>query len=167
MDLLTTGQAAKLLGCSRQHVVDLCEQGRLPCRTVGRHRRIERRHVEAFGRYRTDQLTRDELQTLWLHRAIAGRIASDSETILARARSKAGALLERNPPSGTARNLRRWLDLLDAGPEPVMEVLTAMTAEARELRQSSPFLGVLTERERQGVLRNFRASWSEQPGAPA
>jgi excisionase family DNA binding protein len=29
-ELLTTGQAAKLLGCSRQHVVDLCERGRLP-----------------------------------------------------------------------------------------------------------------------------------------
>ena len=35
--LLTTGQAAKLLNSSRQHVVDLCESGDLPYVTVGTH----------------------------------------------------------------------------------------------------------------------------------
>ncbi|MPY81460.1 MAG: helix-turn-helix domain-containing protein, partial [Actinophytocola sp.] len=35
--LLSTGQAAEVLGCSRQHVVDLCSSGQLPYVTVGTH----------------------------------------------------------------------------------------------------------------------------------
>ena len=46
-DLLTTGEAAKLLNSSRQHVVDLCDRGELPFTTLGTHRRVQRRDVEA------------------------------------------------------------------------------------------------------------------------
>ncbi|RUP04163.1 MAG: DNA-binding protein, partial [Mycobacterium sp.] len=38
--LCTTGEVARRLGVSRQHIVDLCDQGALPCVMVGSHRRI-------------------------------------------------------------------------------------------------------------------------------
>jgi len=44
-DLMSTGEAARLLGCSRQHVVDLCVRGVLPFVSVGSHRRVRRTDV--------------------------------------------------------------------------------------------------------------------------
>jgi excisionase family DNA binding protein len=39
-ELLTTGQAASMLGVSRTYVARLLDQGRLPCEYRGTHRRI-------------------------------------------------------------------------------------------------------------------------------
>ena len=64
-DLLTTGEAARLLNSSRQHVVDLCDRGDLPYTTVGTHRRVRRSDVEAL-RTRTRRLSRDQQRSLWL-----------------------------------------------------------------------------------------------------
>lgn len=41
-DWLSTGDVAEILGVSRQHVVDLCDRGDLPCTRFGSHRRIRR-----------------------------------------------------------------------------------------------------------------------------
>jgi excisionase family DNA binding protein len=49
-DLLTTGEVAQVLGCSRQHVVDPCRRGDLPFVSVGAHRRVRRADVEAPAR---------------------------------------------------------------------------------------------------------------------
>ncbi|WP_019869015.1 helix-turn-helix domain-containing protein [Salinispora oceanensis] len=70
-ELLSTGRAAKLLGSSRQQVVNLCERGDLPFVRVGAHRKVRREHVEALLRPR-QPLTRDQLKSLWLHQAVAG-----------------------------------------------------------------------------------------------
>src|SRR6185312_10140439 len=67
---LTTGEVAKLLGTSRQQVVNLCERGDLPFVMVGKHRRVERNAVEALLRPKPE-LRRDQLKSLWLHQAIA------------------------------------------------------------------------------------------------
>jgi excisionase family DNA binding protein len=75
-DLLTTSEAAALLGSSRQHVVDLCERGRLPFIKVGAHRRLRRIDVDAVLRA---DLTRDQLKALWLHHAVAGRLVVDPD----------------------------------------------------------------------------------------
>ena len=55
-ELLTTGEAAKILNSSRQHVVDLCDRGDLSFTTTGRHRRVRRADVETL-RTRTQRLT--------------------------------------------------------------------------------------------------------------
>ena len=67
-ELLTTGEAAQLLGASRQHVVNLCNLGDLPYVMVGRHRRVQRRDVETV-RAGNQRLTRDQLRSLWLSHA--------------------------------------------------------------------------------------------------
>jgi len=156
-DLLTTGQVAEILGCSRQHVVDLCDDGELRCTSIGTHRRLRRSDVEAYARRRTrGVMTPDQLRSLWLHRAVAARVAVDPDTTLQLARENARSFLKRGPSSGTERYLRRWLRLIDEGPEPVMEMLTSTSTVAREMRQSSPFAGVISEQERQAVLRSFQ-----------
>lgn len=79
---LTTGEAAKILNTSRQHVVDLCERGDLPFVTTGKHRRVRRADLEAL-RTRTQRMTRDQQRSLWLGYAIAGKLVADPPGVLA------------------------------------------------------------------------------------
>lgn len=46
--LVTTQEAADLIGCSRQHVVSLMNSGALPGRKIGTHRRIKLEDVLRF-----------------------------------------------------------------------------------------------------------------------
>ncbi|MGH2407857.1 MAG: helix-turn-helix domain-containing protein, partial [Candidatus Limnocylindrales bacterium] len=72
-DLIRTGEAAAILGSSRQHVVDLCDQGLLPFERSPKQRRLQRSDVESFvdSVGRGPRLNRDQLQSLWLHRVVA------------------------------------------------------------------------------------------------
>ena len=75
--------------------------------------------------------------------------------------------LERMRSSATRGSARIWLDewtrLLE-GPLPdLLSALTSSSPRSRELRQNTPFAGVLTEEERQRVLE----ASSAQPKAMA
>lgn len=162
--MLSTGGAAILLGSSRQHVVDLCESGQLPYVRIGKHRRIERDTIDAFLRvpdFRAG-LRREQLASLWLHRAVAGRVVQDPANVLALARSNLDLLSQEHPSA------RPWLDAwrhaVDAGPEDVLLLLTSPAESAVELRQNSPFAGVLDEAERRRVLDAFRHYWARRVG---
>lgn len=151
--LLSTGEAARILGVSRQHIVDLCERGDLPFTTVGTHRRISRDDLEAL-RGRTRRLTRDQRRSLWLGYAVAGKLVADPEPALRKARENLESLRRGRRGAG-----RRWLeewDRLLSGPiDGVLHALTSPSPRARELRQNSPFAGVLTSAERARVLASF------------
>lgn len=156
-ELLTTGEASKILNTSRQHVVDLCDRGDLPFVTTGSHRRIRRSDVEAL-RTRTQRLTRDQVRSLWLGHAAAGKLVADPEATLQKAQHNLDAL-KRTHSRGMSRHwLDEWERVLSGPIEHVLEVLTARTPLARELRQNSPFAGVLTEAERRKVLDSFNAT---------
>ncbi|MFN0061251.1 MAG: helix-turn-helix domain-containing protein [Myxococcaceae bacterium] len=155
--LLTTGEAALLLGTSRQHVVNLCNEGSLSCVTVGRHRRVVRRDVEAL-RTATSRLTRDQLKSLWLGHAVAARLVEDPFGVMAQARDNLERL-RRNAARGSAKLwLDEWAKLLDGSIEEVLAVLTSRSPRSRELRQNTPFAGALSAEERQAALRGFAAA---------
>ncbi len=160
-DLLTTGEAAKILNCTRQHVVDLCERGDLPFTTVGTHRRISRENVEAL-KTRTDRLNRDERRSLWLAYIVAGKVAAEPGRAIAAALDH----LEDMRPNARGR-AKKWLDewerLLNGPVDRILAALTDRSLRGRELRQNSPFAGALTEHERRMALAEWKAHDAGNP----
>ena len=156
---LTTGEAAKLLGTSRQQVVNLCERGDLPFVMVGKHRRVERSAVEALLRPK-QKLTRDQLKSLWLHQAVAGSLVTDPDMVLGKAAENLDRLLVQHQGTMTEVWLMRWREKLSEGAGAVLKTLTSEDPESVELRQNSPFAGVLSQPQRQQVLKAFtRSGW--------
>jgi excisionase family DNA binding protein len=155
--LLSTGEAASLLGVSRQHIVNLCEAGSLAYSWAGKHRRIQRRDVEgiAAGNHR---VTRDQARSLLLAHAIAGHIVADPDGARALARRNLQKMREASSRGGTQVWFREWERLLDG---PLTDLLTALTSpspRSRELRQNNPFAGVLNDEERHRVLHAARSA---------
>jgi len=159
--LLTTGEVATLLGTSRQQVVNLCRRGDLPFVMVGKHRRVERNAVEALLRPE-QKLTRDQLKSLWLHQAVAGLLVTDPETVLGKAAENLERLVVQHQGTMTESWLLRWREKLSEGPGAVLKALTSQDPESVELRQNSPFAGVLSQSQRQQVLDAFTRSGWEQ-----
>jgi excisionase family DNA binding protein len=156
-ELLTTGEAARILSTSRQHVVDLCERGDLPFVTTGSHRRVRRADVEGL-RTRTQRSTRDQDRSLWLGYAIAGKLTVDPPGVMEKARTNLAHLKRVHSGGPSRRWLAEWEKLLDGPAEGVLDALTSRAPRARELRQNSPFAGVLSEEERRRVLSGLTAA---------
>jgi excisionase family DNA binding protein len=157
VDLIRTGEAARLLGCSRQHVVDLCDEGKLSVvRQGSSHRYVRRSEVLALI---NKSLTRDQEQSCWLHGAIVGHLVTEPGVVLSRAREN----LERFSGVHKGTMTEHWLDLwrrtLDSGLDRVLTVLVSDDPQAIELRQNSPFSGILPDEERSKVLASFREHW--------
>ena len=161
-DLLSTGQAARTLGVSRQHIVDLCVRGTLPYVSTGTHRRIRRGDVEAL---QAGQLTREAERSLWLHRAVAGRLVSDPQTVISTAERNLKALQRTHPTGMSATWLAQWRTLLDEGLDAVLDMLSSRSPLAVVLRQNSPFAGVLSPEERAAVHNAFRRHWQRDHAA--
>jgi excisionase family DNA binding protein len=157
-DLMSTGEAARLLGCSRQHVVDLCARGALPFVSVGSHRRLRRADVMGLT---SRELSRDQERSLWLHQVVAGRLALDPYAVLGQARKNLQHLRSVHPSGMTAQWLTEWLKVLDSGEDAVFAALTSRSTHAVELRQNSPFAGVLSAEERTAALEAFRNHWRQ------
>ena len=159
-ELLTTGKAAKLIGSSRQHVVDLCLRGVLPYTSVGTHRRIQRQDLEAL-KSRTEVLRREDRRSLWLAYATAGNIVTDPVAALKRAHRN--VTLMRPTARGQARLwLDEWSRVLDGPVDTVLATLTDPSPRGREMRQNSPFAGLLTDDERATIVGNWRKSSGSQ-----
>lgn len=148
-DLLSIGEAAILLRASRQQVVALCSRGLLPYVMVGPQRRVRRADVEALIHPR---LTRQQLEQLWLHQAIAGKFVSNPAALLAAAAITLRRVRRLHPNGGDWEWIDRWQVVIDNGAEAVLDALTSSAEYAIELRVSSPFTGILSESERATVL---------------
>jgi excisionase family DNA binding protein len=160
--MLRTGEVAQILGVSRQHVVDMCDRGELPCIKVGTHRRIPRREVENLTRHR---FTREQEKSLWLHRALLLPLLTEPDAVITTARENLRRWSEMHRSDGrTVDYLKKWERVLDDGLDAVVEVVTSPSEEACEMRQNSPFAGVLPDETRVKVLRSFKQHWSREHG---
>jgi excisionase family DNA binding protein len=154
--MISTGDAAELLGVSRQHVVDLCDRELLDSVRVGRHRRIRR---SAVLEMLPAPARRDVERLLWLHGAVAGHLVLDPDRVIVKAKTNLSRLQGIHPRGRVASLLTEWSRILDHGVDAVFETLTSRSPHAAELRQSSPFAGVLSETTRYQVLEAFQGHW--------
>lgn len=155
-ELMSTGEAARLLNSSRQHVVDLCDRGDLPFVTVGKHRRVKRTDVESV-RDRTQRLTRDQRRSLWLAFAVAGQIVANPSAAHTLAKQNL-VKMNKNARGQATAWLDEWDKLLNGQVGDMLTALTSRSPRGRDLRQNSPFAGILSEDERMQVL----SSWKKQ-----
>jgi hypothetical protein len=98
-------------------------------------------------------------RSLAYHHEIAHRLIQDS-TILERARERVRQWEEENPQRPF---VRAWTKVLEGTAESVAAFLVDRSELARELRQSSPFAGVLTPQERWHIWRETGEAFASQP----
>jgi hypothetical protein len=98
-----------------------------------------------------DPHRRAELRSLAYHRAIAERIATDGD-IVARARARVAAWQRTGEVH--AHWVETWQRLLALPTEQLRALLAADTEEMIAARQSTPFAGALTARERWQLWRS-------------
>ena len=100
--------------------------------------------------------TREDRRSLALHEAIARRLIEDPDRVLERARQTLLLMTGRQP--GAAPLLREWEAILRRPPSEVADVLVDPHPRARELRQVTPFAGILSPAERTRVYTRFAES---------
>ena len=66
------------------------------------------------------------------------------------------------PDGMTVRYFEEWQRVLDDGLDATVDVVISPSQEARELRQNSPFAGVLPDETRLQVLRTFKDHWNRE-----
>jgi len=99
-------------------------------------------------------LTREDARSLVYHEAVAEKLRRDTDAVLQRARRHLDRMQVESPGAGPLlRHWERWLS------QPVVELIANMLdigLLARDMRQVSPFVGVLTPAERVAAIRRFR-----------
>ena len=96
-----------------------------------------------------------EARSLAMHCRIVQKISRDRGLL-----EKAKANLLRwstNTDGPKPRYLREWQEILEKPWPAIAEMMTSMSEDATRLRSSSPFAGVLTEKEREQIYAAFRA----------
>lgn len=110
---------------------------------------------------------RAEEWSLHLHRLVAAKLRENPEGVLAKARRNLAVLRQVHGRSSETY-LRRWEALLAGPVEELIRVMTSPAQEARDLRQCTPFAGVLSPGERWEAFRAFRSEWrSRRAAGPA
>ena len=101
--------------------------------------------------------TRVEEKSLAIHRQIAARLLRSPQPTVAKARSNLISL--RSADRGhSARWLSEWDELLDRPTDEIVTAMLARTQRGIDLRQMTPFAGVLTVAERRKALRSVPRS---------
>lgn len=101
----------------------------------------------------TTPLTREERRSLKLHRVIAEKLRAKPEETLKKAQQVLTLMTKKHPSAEPL--LQEWSLMLSLPLEELAERLTDSRPHSRELRQVTPFAGVLSARERAEVYRSF------------
>ena len=98
-------------------------------------------------------LTRDQERSLFLHAAIAKELRVRQTEIIAVARRNISRMRSVNPHAW--RLLDDWERILQGTTSQIVACMLDPSEHGRDLRQVSPFAGVLTLEQRIGVYRSF------------
>ena len=101
-----------------------------------------------------------DARSLAFGQAIAARLG-ENPALVERARSTIARWLKSCSPQ-TRSTLAEWNAILAGPPSGVLAVLTDPGERATRLRQSNPFAGVLSQRERTAILREY-VTYDEGP----
>lgn len=104
------------------------------------------------------ELTRDQRRSLLLGRAVAEHLQRDPAGVLTLGRRNLESLRVLHPRGQVVRWFDEWERLLDGPVEEIVGALTSTSPLSRELRQNTPFAGVLSKEERQQVLDEFQVA---------
>jgi transcriptional regulator with XRE-family HTH domain len=99
-------------------------------------------------------LTREDRRSLVLHHALAARLARAPDEVLRRASENVRRMVAARPEA--VELLAEWQRILARPVDDVIDAMTDPGARARDLRQVTPFAGVLSGPERADVYRRFR-----------
>jgi len=109
------------------------------------------------------RFTREDLRSIAYHDAIVAKLDADPFGVIGHAKRNVSRLKQLHPD---ARQLldrwERWLDL------PVDELRAHMldpSLTARDMRQVSPFSGILCAAERLRVIKDFQERWQHEQSA--
>jgi transcriptional regulator with XRE-family HTH domain len=96
-------------------------------------------------------LTREDRRSLAYHRLVAAKLLDDPAAVMAKARRNLARMRRADASGRAARYLEAWGRLLDGDECDLVATLLDPSERARDLRQASPFAGVLTPEERSRV----------------
>lgn len=102
----------------------------------------------------TPALTREERRSLVVHDHIAERLRRDPEPVVTKAKANLAKMRRLHPPA--ADTFDQWERILEGPLEELISVLRSRDRDARELRQVTPFAGVLNAAERDMAYTEFR-----------
>lgn len=103
------------------------------------------------------RLTHPEKRSLELHRMIAEKLSEDAIGVVRQAKSRIETMRAADPEGRTAKYVDAWDQLLSGPREELVGTMLSTDQNARDLRQSSPFGGVLTDEERLDAIRRVAA----------
>ena len=90
-------------------------------------------------------------RSLVMHRVIAEKLMQNSELL-----QKAKDNIKRWRMHGVEVSaFKEWENIIDSGLNNVIRIITANTEESARLRQSTPFTGILTPKERKNIYESF------------
>ena len=101
-------------------------------------------------------MTRDQRRSLALHVAIAAELAARPEEVRRIARRNVGVMRRAGPAAETL--LAEWDRILDLPPVLVASHMLDPSEHGRDLRQVTPFSGVLSARSRAAIYLAFRSA---------
>jgi len=98
-------------------------------------------------------LTREDRQSLALHRAIAKQLQRDPEPVLQAAEKNLERMSKQHPHAHEL--LDEWRHILARPIESIIETMNDPSVHARDLRQVTPFAGVISAAERTAAYTRF------------
>lgn len=103
------------------------------------------------------RLTYEQERSLWLHREVLDQLMHDPDRVLSIAQDNIERFKHVHRPDGMAvRSLNQWQSAIDDGLDELIAILIGTDERSSQLRQNSPFAGVLSDEQRMKVLSSFR-----------